>query len=169
METMEAIRTRRSVRAYEDRPVEEAVIRDLLGAAMQAPSAGNARPWQFIVVTDRKLLKQVPTINPNAAMAANAPLGILVCGDLTLESYPGRWVADCSTATQNLLLAAHAKGLGAVWTGVHPVGERMAAFRALLGLPERVMPLAFVPVGYAREVPAPEDRFEEVKVHRNGW
>lgn len=169
MDTLEAIRTRRSVRTYEERPVGEPVIRELLGAAMQAPSAGNARPWQFIVITDRRILSRVPGINPHAAMAPGAAFGVVVCGDLSLEEYPGRWVADCSTATENLLLAAHAKGLGAVWTGIHPVGERMSAFRELLGLPEHVMPLAFVPVGYPKETPAPEDRFEEKKVHRNGW
>lgn len=169
MDALEAIRTRRSVREYEETPVDDAAIEELVRAAMQAPSAGNARTWQFVVLTDPDLLDQVPSIHPHAGMTPDAGWAILVCGDPTLEKYPGNWIADCSAATQNLLLAAHAKGYGAVWTGVYPEKERMQGFRELLGLPDHVMPLALVPVGFPEETPAPEDRYEAAKVHRNGW
>ena len=169
METLVAIHTRRSVREYQDRPVSEDLIRELLAAAMQAPSAGNARPWQFVVLTDRALLARIPDIHPYATMATRAALAVLVCGDLKLEAYPGNWTSDCAAATQNLLLAAHAKGLGAVWTGIHPDKERIAAFQRLLGLPEHVVPLNLVPIGYAHDPPPPEERYDASRVHHNHW
>jgi len=122
-----------------------------------------------VVITDREILNRVPDVHPYAAMAKQAPVGILICGDLRLEKYPGNWVADCSAATQNLLLAAHASGLGAVWTGVYPQQDRIEGFRKLLGLPDQVIPLAFVPVGYPDQRLMPEDRFRKDRIHRNGW
>ncbi len=169
MDVIEAIHTRRSVRSYEDRPVPMDVVRELLAAAMSAPSAGNAQPWQFVLIDDRAVLEQVKTINPYGAMAARAALGILVCGDITLEKFAGYWVQDCSAATQNLLLAAHAKGLGAVWTGIHPMPERIAGFRALVGLPEHVAPLALVVLGYPAQQTTAQDRFRGDRVHHNTW
>ena len=169
MDALTAIRTRRSVRHYEDRPVPEGLVRQMLAAAMSAPSAGNAQPWHFIVITDREILQRIAEIHPYAKMAAQAAVGFLVCGDSTLELFPGYWVQDCSAATQNLLLAAHALGLGAVWTGIFPREDRVDAFRALFQLPDPVMPLAFVPVGHPAESPTPQDRFREERVHQNAW
>jgi nitroreductase len=136
---------------------------------MSAPSAGNQQPWQFVVITDAQILDQVPTIHPYAAMAKGAPLAILVCGDRTLEKYPGYWVQDCSAAVQNLLLAAHGKGLGAVWTGIYPLSDRVAKFKELCLLPEQVIPLALVVIGYPAQTLAAEDRFRTDRVHRNTW
>jgi len=102
-------------------------------------------------------------------MTEKAPLGILVCGDLTLEKSPGYWIVDCAAATENLVLAAHALGLGAVWTGVFPRQERMDGFRRLLKLPDHIMAHSFVPVGFPAEHPPSEDRFQLGRVHRNGW
>ena len=135
MDIFDAIATRRSVRKYTDRPVTDEDIRTVLEAAMMAPSAGNAQPWHFVVVRDAALRARVAELNVYAAMARTAPAGILVCGDLHLEKYPGFWVQDCSAAIQNLLLAAHGLGLGAVWTGIHPVAEREEGFRRTFGLP----------------------------------
>ncbi len=98
MDALETIRTRRSIRQYQDRPVPEEVLQQVLRAAMYAPSACNAQPWQFVVLQDRKLLRSVPNIHPYAAMAVQAPLAILVCGDTSLEKCPGYWVIDCSAA-----------------------------------------------------------------------
>lgn len=169
METLVAIHTRRSVREYQGQPVPEDLVKELLAAAMQAPSAGNARPWQFIVLTDREVLARIPGIHPHAAMVTRAALAVLICGDLKLEAYPGNWTSDCAAATQNLLLAAHDRGLGAVWTGVHPDQPRIAAFQQLLGLPGHVVPLALVPIGYPLAPPPQEERYEAAKVHRNRW
>jgi nitroreductase len=169
MDTLTAIRTRRSVRAFTPEPVSEADLRTLLEAAMLAPSAGNAQPWAFLVVTDSALREQIPAINSYARMAAKAPLSILVCGDLAAEKYPGFWVQDCSAATQNLLLAARAIGLGSVWTGIHPVEERMAKAREIFHLPETLIPLALVVVGHPRSEQKEENRFAPEKVRRNLW
>jgi len=169
MDALEAIRTRRSIREYENRPVPDSLIKQVIAAAMMAPSARNGQPWQFVVIDDRELLDRVPEFHPNAEMARRAPVAILVCGDLTLEGSPGYWPIDCAAATQNLLLAAHALGLGAVWTGVYPREERMNGFRRLLNLPEHVVPHTFVPIGYPAERPVSADRYQPARVHRNGW
>jgi nitroreductase len=169
MEALEAIHTRRSIRKYEDKPVPEELVQKILAAAMMAPSARDARPWQFIVIDDREILAAIPRICPNAPMAARAPAAILVCGDLSLEKSPGYWVIDCAAATQNMLLAAHALGIGAVWTGVHPREQRVEGLRRLFKLPENVNPHSLVVLGYAAERPASEDRYRADRVRRNGW
>ena len=114
METIETILSRRSVRSYTDQPVSDEIITLLLKAAMQAPSAGNAQPWHFIIIKDKLLLKEIPKFHKTAPMVANAPAAIVICADLNLEKYPGCWVLDCSAAAENLLLAAHDLDLGAV-------------------------------------------------------
>jgi nitroreductase len=169
MDTLEAIRTRRSVRRYEDRPVAEELVQRLLAAAMSAPSARNAQPWQFVLIDDRQTLAEIAAINPNAQMARHAPLGILVCGDLSLELSAGYWVVDCAAAVENLLLAAHALGLGAVWTGVYPRQERMDGLRRLARLPDNVVAHSLVVLGYPAEQPPPRDAFRADRIHRNGW
>jgi nitroreductase len=169
MDVFEAMHTRRSIRKFQQKPISADVVRDLLGAAMMAPSAGNQQPWQFVVISDAQMLGKVPTINPHADMAAQAPLAILVCGDLSLEKYAGFWVQDCSAATQNLLLAAHGKGLGGVWTAVYPIQDRVEAFKRLCSLPETVVPLVLVVLGYPAESPDGGDRFLPDRVHRNSW
>jgi nitroreductase len=169
MDTLEAIRTRRSVRRYEDRAVPKELVEKLLAAAMAAPSARNAQPWQFVVIDDRAVLAEVARINPNAQMAGHAPLGILVCGDLSLELSPGYWVVDCAAAVENMLLAAHALGLGAVWTGVYPRQERMDGLRRLVKLPDNVIAHSLVVLGYPTEQPPPRDAFRADRIHRNGW
>lgn len=169
MDALKAIHTRRSIRKYQDKPVPEELLRQILAAAMHAPSACNAQPWQFVLISDRELLAQIPRINPNAHMAGRAPLAILVCGDLSLEESAGYWVVDCAAAAQNLLLAAHALGLGAVWTGVYPRQQRIDGLRRLLDLPENVVPHSLIVLGYPAEQPAAEDRYRAERVHHNRW
>jgi len=169
METLEAIHTRRSIRKYSDQPVTEEDLRTLLSAAMAAPSAGNQQPWQFVVVRDKKLLAAIPNIHPYAGMAPKAPLGILVCGDTRNEKYAGYWVLDCAAAVQNLLLAAHALGLGAVWTGVYPTQDRVEAFARLFKTPTGVHPHSFIPVGHPAEEKTREDRYRQERVHTDSF
>jgi nitroreductase len=169
METIDAIMTRRSIRKYTDWAVPDELLSQLLKAAMAAPSAGNEQAWQFIVIRDRALLDAIPKFHPYAAMLKYASVAVLVCGDLTLEKYKGYWVQDCSAATQNLLLAATAQGLGAVWTGVYPLSDRVAGMRKLLGLPEHIVPLSLVPIGFPAEQPAKADRFNTERVHKDRW
>lgn len=169
MDVFEAIYTRRSIRKYEDKVISEDLVKELLGAAMMAPSAGNAQPWQFVIVDDREKLDGIPEYSQYAVMAKHAPLGILVCGDLSLEKYPGYWVQDCSAAIQNLLLAIHAKGLGAVWTGVYPMEERVEGFKKNFNLPEKVIPLGFIVIGWPAQESKKKDRYKEERVHKNSW
>lgn len=169
METLQAIKTRRSIRKFLDKPVPSDIVREILEAAMFAPSAGNEQPWQFIVFDDRKFLDEVPRICATASMCRQAPLAILVCADSSLEKYPGFWVEDCSAATENLLLAAHALGLGAVWTGIYPLKDRVEAFRRRLSLPEEITPFALVALGYPNEAPAAPRRYREERVHYSEW
>ena len=169
MDALDAIHTRRSIRKYEDKPVPEELLEAVLSAAMSAPSACNAQPWHFVVITDRAVLKQVPKINPHAAMAADAPAAILVCGDVSLELSSGYWVVDCSAAVENLLLAAHALGLGAVWTGIYPRDDRMQGFSQLLNLPQNVIPHSLIPLGYPAEQPPRQDRYKKERVHFDRW
>jgi nitroreductase len=161
--------SRRSVRAYTGAPVTEAQLERLLRAAMAAPSAGNQQPWQFVVVRERETLTAVTTFHPYAGMLPEAPLAIVVCGDTRLEKWPQFWEQDCSAATQNLLVEAEILGLGAVWLGVHPLPERVEGMRALLGLPDEVVPLAIVAVGHPARRKAPADRFDAARVHDERW
>ena len=167
MDIFTALHTRRSIRKYTDEPVSKEDAHTLLEAAMIAPSAGNAQPWQFIVVDDKALQKSMPDINPYAAMAPKAPLCIVVCGDTDAEKYPGFWVQDCSAAVQNLLLAATGLGLGTVWTGIYPEASRVQGFRDLLQLPAHIIPLAMVVVGHHDGKPEKKSRFDAAKVHYN--
>ncbi|MBC9784652.1 nitroreductase family protein [Heliobacterium chlorum] len=166
---MDAILSRRSVRKYTDQPVSDELVKELLEAAMSAPSAGNEQPWHFIVIKDRQLLDEIPKFHPYAGMVKQSPVAIVVCGDETLEKYKGFWVQDCSAATQNILVAAQAKGIGAVWVGLYPEKGRVKALRDLLGIPEQVIPLALIPVGYPAEQLPPANRFNPERIHNNRW
>lgn len=168
---LDVIMSRTSIRSYEDRAVGEETVEQLLRAAMAAPSASNRQPWAFVVVDDRELLRQMAEKLPYAKMAAEAPLAIVVCGDLSKGREPSDawWVQDASAATENLLLAAHALGLGAVWTGLYPKSERVQIVREILELPGHIVPLCLVPVGYPAETPAPKEKWNPGNVRHNRW
>ena len=169
MDAMEAIISRRSIRRYTGQTIPDEMIEQLLQAAMSAPSAGNMQPWQFVIIDDREILDKIPKVHPYADMVREAPLAILVCGDLQRDGFGGYWVQDCSAATENLLIAAHAHSLGAVWLGVYPRDERVKALRDLLSIPEDITPFAVIALGYPAEELSKEDRFDPSKVHRNHW
>lgn len=169
MGALEAIKTRRSVRKYTSEPLAEETLREVLRCGMQAPSACNEQPWQFIVIRDRKILARAGDINPYAGFAKDAPVAVLVCGDSRLEKCEGYWAQDCSNCAMNMLLAAHALGLGAVWTGIYPLPDRVEGFRKLCGLPAEVTPLALLVLGHPAERPKPEDRFNPERIHADRW
>jgi nitroreductase len=169
MDTLEAIFSRRSIRAYTGKPVPVDVIETLVRAAMQAPSAGNQQAWQFVVITDRAQLNTLAEILPYGKMLTTAPLSIIVCGDLGIEKSKGYWVQDCSAATQNILLAAHAQGLGAVWLGVYPREQRVLDVSKALGIPESVVPLCAIAIGYPAEQKPRADRYDATRVHHDRW
>ena len=168
MEAMEAILTRRSIRKYTKQPVSDEVLKELLEAAMCAPSAGNRQPWCLVVINDRKIMNEIPKYHTYAQMLKEAPVAILVCCHSDLQS--GEFgVQDCSAATQNILLAAHAKGLGAVWLGVYPTEPRVTATKKLLNLPEHIMPISIISIGYSAEQKPRPDRYRADRVHYNRW
>ncbi len=167
---LENIATRTSIRDYTNKPVEKDKVEKLLRAAMAAPTAMNKQPWHFIVVDRRNVLDALMDANPHAKMLRKAPLAIVVCGDLdkAIEG-DGRdfWIQDASAATENLLLAAHAMGLGAVWTGLYPAEERCNAVKKVFALPDNIIPLDIVVIGYPAENPQPKDKFKEDNISYN--
>ncbi|MCP4141394.1 MAG: nitroreductase family protein [Chloroflexi bacterium] len=166
---MNAIFTRRSIRQYQDKPVSDDDVKKILEAGMSAPSAGNEKPWQFIVVRDRTMLEKLADTSPYAKMTANANLAIIICGDLELEIYKGYWVQDCSAATENMLLEIEDRNLGAVWLGVHPIKEREIYIKELFNLSDNIIPLAIIPIGYPGEKKVTESRYDESRVHSEKW
>ena len=169
MDTLTAIFTRRSVRKYSDQPVSDATVKLLLQAAMAAPSAKNAQSWEFIVIRDKKTLDQIPGFHPFSQQIPAAQVAIVVCGNTKLEAAPGHWIPDCSNASMNILLAAHSLGLGAVWTTFYPYADRTAGIRKLLHLPDHIMPLNIIPLGYPVEKRMYQDRFKPAKIHYETW
>lgn len=169
MDALETIMTRRSVRKFNSLEVSDELVEKLLRAAMQAPSANNGQPWHFVVIRDRAILDAVPLFHPFAQMLKEAPLAVLVCADTGNARSPDYWVLDCSAATQNILLAAHALGLGAVWLGIHPRQERMEKMAPLVNLPEGVKPLALIALGSPAEHHTFTDRFKPERIHQNTW
>ena len=169
MEALDALLGRRSIRRFGAAPVGESALTRILEAGMAAPSAGNQQPWRFVVLRDPRLRADVAALSPHARMLADAPLGIVVCGDLDAEKHAGYWVQDCAAAAENMLLAAHALGLGAVWLGYYPREERWRGAQRVLGIPERVIPLAVLAIGHPAERKDPAGRFEPAFIHVDRW
>jgi nitroreductase len=169
MDAMETILTRRSVRNYINKKVPEKIISELLNAAVSAPSAGNEQPWHFVIIDKKEILDEVTTFHPNAKMLLEAPLGILVCGDLGLESFKGYWMLDCSAATQNILLSARALGLGACWLGIYPRNNRITKIKEMMKLPDNIIPFALISIGYTKAAQKVVKRLDEFRIHKNQW
>lgn len=170
MDAIEALLSRRSIRRYTDEPVSEEDVETLLRAAMAAPTAFNQQSWRFVVVRDAAVREQLSRASQYAGMLAKAPLVIVICGDTSAERYPGTyWAHDGVAALENILTAAVALGLGAVWVGVHPWEDRMDTVGGVLGLPEHMKPLASIGIGHPAETKPPAERYDPDKVHRDGW
>jgi len=171
MDAMTAILSRRSIRKYTKQAIPDEVVKGLLEAGMSAPSAGNEQPWHFIVIDDRQILDEIPKCQPYSQMLKEAPIAILVCKDdhLEKEIVRGFWVQDCSAATENILIAAQAKGLGAVWIGIYPREDWQIGFRKLLSLPDHVIPFSLISIGYPAEQKPRADRYNVSRIHHNRW
>ena len=172
LSVLDNIHARTSIRSYQPKEVEDEKIEQLLRAAMAAPTATNRQPWAFIVIRDKETMNELGSTLPYAKMVKDAPLAIAVCGDLT-KAISGAgieyWVQDASAASENLLLAAQALGLGAVWTGVYPIDERVKEVQKILQLPEQIVPLNVIPIGYPAENPLPKDKWKPENVHYDRW
>ncbi len=166
---MDIIDRRRSIRKYTADPVGMKDIEAIIRAGMNAPSARNQQPWQFIVITDRATLDKIPAYHPNAGMVRQAPAAILVCADLSLVQSEGFWIQDCAAATENMLLEITARGLGGVWTGIYPREERVNGLQKLFGLPDSIVPFSLVPLGHPAEEKPPKNEFKRDRIHLNKW
>lgn len=164
---MDIIDRRRSVRSYQNREVEPEKIEKLLRAAMQAPSAGNQKPWEFLVIRDSDTLKHLSSVSPYTGHVARAPLAVVLLGNTAHLRFPESWEQDLGAAAENLLLEAVDQGLGAVWAGIHPFAEREAAVRELFSLPPELTPFAIIAVGYPEKTDANRliDRYDPSRVH----
>ena len=162
---------RRSIRVYSPGEVSEAAVTKLLEAAMAAPSAMTKDPWRFVVVRDKQTLSKLAALHPGAAMLSSAAMAIVVCGDLeaAFERQISYLLQDCSAAIENLLLAAHAQGLGACWVGIHPGDPLIKRVKELLSLPAAIIPVAAIALGQPGEQPAPRTRYNADYVHHEKW
>lgn len=169
---IENIMTRTSIRKFKaDKPIPKDTLETILKAGMAAPTAVNKQPWAFVAVTDRATLDSLQQASPNYRLET-ATAAIVVCGDLSkaLEGdAQAYWVQDCSAATENILLAAHGLGIGAVWCGAYPIADRVKDVSKVLGLPETIVPLDVICLGYPDEDPMPKDKWEPGNVHWDKW
>ena len=179
---LDVIMTRTSIRSYTGDPVSQEQLETILKAGMAAPTAMNGQPWRFIVVTDKETIKNVFASGFRGEMFTQAGAVIVVCGQSTQMRKPfGQpdapeteqpnmfWFEDCSAAAENILLAAHALGLGAVWTAGYPAQERIVPIAEALGIPANVIPLCIIPVGVPAENPEPKDKWNPDNIHWNKW
>ncbi len=166
------IMTRVSVRNFTGEKISDEQIETLLRAGMAAPSAINKQPWAFVVIKDEAILAKLGEALPYSRCSNKPAIAIIPCGDLS-KAIPGEmagfWINDVSAATENILLAAHAMGLGAVWTGLHPDMNRAKMVQEMLGMPEHIIPLCIVPIGIPAENPAVKDKFNTDNIHYNAW
>jgi len=165
---MEAIFTRRSIRKYTPDPVTDEDITKMLKAAMAAPTGGNRKPWHFIIIKDRETKDRLAE-HPYGKMLHEAPLCIAVCGDPSLTPLPRNFIPqDCSAATMNILHAAVALGLGAVWIGL-ALEEHYHMARKILDIPENITPHNLIAIGHPAEQKEPRTQYDETRVHNEKW
>lgn len=166
------IMTRTSIRDYTTQKVEKDKIETILRAGMAAPTARNCQPWSFVVIDDKEQLQKIAETMSNAKMTAKASFAIAVCGNMD-KAMDGEsreyWVQDVSAVSENILLAAHALGLGAVWTGVYPIQKRVQSISDILSLPENIVPFSVIPIGYPAESPLPKDKWKPENIKYNTW
>ncbi len=170
--SIENIMTRSSIRSYTTQTVSEETVDTLLRAAMAAPTAGNKQPWRFVVIDKREILDSIGAKFQSMTMAKEAALAVVMCGDPT-ATFPGDgqgyWIQDVSASSENLLLAAHALGLGAVWCGIYPMPDRVKDFSEMLRLPENIIPMGCICIGYPAGASTPKDKWNPDYIRYNSW
>jgi nitroreductase len=162
---------RRSIRVFSPGEVSEAAVIRLLEGAMAAPSAMTKDPWRFIVVRDPQVLARMAAVLPGGKMLGTAALAIVACGDMdaVLDRQLSYLLQDCSASIENLLLSAHALGLGACWVGVHPGEGAIRQLREMFSLPAPIIPIAAIALGPPGEQPGPRTRYNPAYVHFEKW
>ena len=169
MDTIKAIKTRRSIRKYSDDDIPIEKLRQIIECGMYAPSAGNEQPWHFILIQDKNQLRNIPEVHEHARMMPIASAGILVCIDSSLEKHKDMGVQDCSAATQNMLLAIHDLGYAGCWLGVYPREKRMIGLKTLFNIPDGIIPFSLIAVGVPNEEKNPVNRMREERIHHEQW
>ncbi|MCG8567524.1 MAG: nitroreductase family protein [Desulfobacterales bacterium] len=169
---LDVLHSRCSIRKFQPGPVAKETLETLVRAGMSAPTAGNRQPWAFVAVDDKDMLVQLAEGLPYAGFGKNAPAAVLVCGNME-KAFQGEenslWIQDCSAACQNILIAAEALGLGATWTAIYPLADRVAHVQKCLGLPNHIIPLSFIPVGTPGHTPKVKDKWEAANLHWQKW
>ena len=168
-DALTVIHQRKSVRKYLDKPVSREHLEILLRAGMAAPTAADKRPWVFVVVTDKSKLAALAEELPYTKMAKDAAAAIIVCGDTRKALNSDVWVQDCCAASQNILLAAEATGLGAVWSGIYPEYFKINHVRRVLDIPMEVIPLNVIPIGWPTGEEQPKDKWDPSNIHWETW
>lgn len=169
MDIQEAILNRRSIRKYKDQKISSQDINTMLKAAMYAPSAMNTQAWHFIVIEDKNILLNTLQSIPYAEMLKQSTAAILVCGDSSIEKNESWLLQNCSAVTQNILLSAFGLGIGSCWIGIQGMDEIVRNIKHQFKLPENIVPVSLIPLGYPDEVVIAEERFKEEKIHYNNW
>lgn len=171
METLKAISSRRSVRRFDNtKHISVDIIEKILHAGMYAPSAINQQPWHFVLLRNKEIINQIPTIHPHSNMCLQAPAVIVMCVDPSEAHYKEFWQQDMSASVQNILLAIRDLGLGGVWVGVYPNQDRVVGIQKLLNLPENIIPFALIPFGYTEVVQHElKERIKPERIHFDKW
>ena len=169
MDLLEAIFTRRSIRRYSDKDIENEIVDKIIHAGMYAPSAVNKQPWHFVVFDKLETRNAIMEVHRSSLMLAKAKKAILVCFDENLQHDDGFGLLDCSAATQNMLLAAHALGLGSCWIGIYPRQARMEGLKKIFKLPDSIIPFAVISLGYPAENKETPDRIKPERIHYESW
>ncbi len=171
---LECIMTRVSVRDYSDKQVDDSTVNKILRAGMAAPTAANQQPWQFVVVTQQNLKDSITAAFEFTKMVEHCSFAVVVCGDMNnlfKDDVPegGFWVEDCSAASENMLLAAHALGVGSVWCGIYPLKDREEKLREILNIPSSLTPLNVIAFGYPAQPAPPKNKWNPEKIHYNTY
>ena len=169
MEVQEALLDRRSIRKYNDQKINKEDIDKILKAGMYAPSAMNLQAWQFIVIDDKDILIETIKSIPYAEMLRQSAAAILVCGDSLIEKNESWLLQNCSAAIQNILLSSYGLGIGSCWIAIHGMDAVYQNIKAQFALPENIVPISLISLGYPDEVVNAEERFTEEKVYYNKW
>jgi nitroreductase len=169
MDTLETIYSRRSIRKFKPTHITQEIVTEILRAAMSAPTAGNQRPWQFIIIRSRPAIEKIIDAYSYATMLRDVPVAIMVCFDKELEKYKNRWQIDCANAMLSILLAAHGLGYGGLWLEIYPIKERIEKIRNSFGLPDTIVPFSVAAIGQPDEEAQAADRYDETIVHFNKW
>ena len=178
MDLYEGILTRRSVRQFDaSKEISKQDLEDIIKAAQYAPSAHNKQPWEFLVITDKEVMAEIRKVQPWTSFAKDASAVVLVCGDTEVSFNRNKedetWNysdIDCALAVENLMLAAHARGIGSCFCGAAPMPKVITGLREMFALPENIRPLSIVVLGYPLDYPKqPTDRFKMEKIHWGKW